>query len=156
MCAYLCVNINWTFHITQKCDGKAAICHYGTYTIRQRYLILSPKMPFDATLHVTLFSAIVTLVYKVYKLSFNTFFKSHMDVIYDAFPIKVFLSHWLRTFFPSHFHSLVVRKTDTKGIIFMRIFHFQIVCGKNGKNMWISTRECRMRITNQKNIECKW
>lgn len=111
MCAYLCVNINWTFHITQKCDGKAAICHYGTYTIRQRYLILSPKMPFDAMpLHVTLFSAIATLVYKVHKLSFNTFFKSHMDVIYDAFPsTKVFLSHWLRTFFLfPYLHSLVV------------------------------------------------
>ena len=99
MCAYLCANINWTFHITQKCDGKAAICHNGTYTIRQRYLILSPKcllMP----LHVTLFSAIATLVYKVHKLSFDTFFKSHMDVIYDAFlSTKVFLSHWLRIFF---------------------------------------------------------
>lgn len=131
MCAYLCVNMNWTFHITQKCDGKAAICHYGTYTIRQRYLILSPKMPFDAMpLHVTLFSAIATLVYKVHKLSFNTFFKSHMDVIYDAFPsTKVFLSHWLRTFFFILILSLL-RETDTKGIIFMRIFHFQIVCGK--------------------------
>ena len=86
---FLCANINWTFHITQKCDDKAAICHYGTYTIRQRYLFLSPKcllMP----LHVTLFSAIATYlltrVYKVHKLSFNTFFKSHMDVIYDVFP----------------------------------------------------------------------